>query len=323
MRHAFLLHDNRSGSTLLSSLLNTRQGVVVTQESGFMPFVLENFQDESALEVEKLLEVVYAEPQFREWNMDRDQLAQRLSALPGLTYRAVFDAILDEYLKVRGEEPPEVLVVKGPRFHYHLDRLAKIYPDPQIIFLVRDGRAVYNSKRDMVSVSGMKMSGNIFHAALDWKKKIALVAGQAAVIVRFEDLVTHPEEQMEKILDVLEVSPPGRETVRTQADFHKLIGKSQKHLHSNVQKAPDQNIAVKWKKNLSPAQVYVYERICRAELKRFGYELRAQDRPPAMGVVRLVVGSALHWCWQKARNLFYFTFIDRSLRRRLNSKRFE
>lgn len=323
MIHAFLIYDSRSGSTLLSTLLNRHAGVVVAQESLFISLVLENFRDEQSMTVDGVLDLFYSDPRFCEWNVERDILRSSLKGLGGLNYRAVFDAVFAEYLKVRGESYPEVLVIKGARYDFHLAMLRNIYPDSQFIFLLRDGRAVFNSKLDMVSVNGMKMSNNIFQAALDWKKMLSRMNEKTLIRLRFEDLLAAPKWEIARVLDALGVSVAGKEITSAQQDYYQLIGKKQKHLHTNVGRLPDRRIAVKWHERLSPSQIQLYELICARELIRNGYKLCAPGDVPFKDSVCLIVGQGAHWCWLKLRNLFYYTFIERSFFRKLQEKRFE
>ncbi len=323
MKYAFLLYDSRSGSTLLSSLLNLFSGVVVTQETAFMPLILENFTVEEKLNAEGIVDLLYSEPQFRDLNIDRNILLERLTSMGSLTYKNVFDVIVSEYLKVRGVPAPEVLVVKGPRYEFHIDTLIKMYDRPVFINLIRDGRAVYNSKLDMVSVSGLKMSNNIFQAAYEWKKKIRGIRGDSVFSLRFEDLVADSESAVCKILDSLDISAEGRDVSSSQEEFHKLIGGSQKHLHENVRRAPDRSIAVKWMNTLGPEEVWLYEKMCGKELMANGYKLYADPQTSRAAIAALIVKDALHWIWLKLRNIFYYTFVDRSILQKLKGKRFE
>lgn len=323
MNYAFLLYDSRSGSTLLSSLLNLFSGVVVTQESAFMPLVLESYSNESQLEVDGLIDLLYSEPQFCDWNIDRDVLRNRLSGLSRLTHRAVFDAVIAEYLKVRGADEPELLVVKGPRYEFHMGTFRKMYGNPKFINLIRDGRAVYNSKLDMVSVSGLKMSNNVFQSAFEWKKKLKGIRGESVLNLRFEDLVGDSNSVVLDLLDRLGVSDKGRDVSSSQEEFHKLIGGSQKHLHSNVKRAPDKAIAVKWMQRLSPAEIWLFEKLCARELLANGYTLHADPDTSRVSIAALVVRDAAHWVWLKLRNIIYYTFVDKSIMQKLKGKRFE
>ena len=323
MIYSFLLYDSRSGSTLLSSLLNCYAGIVVTQESHFISLILENYRDERAMTVDGLLDLIYSEPRFCEWNVERAKLDGRLTGLEQLTYRAVIDAVFAEYLAVRGEREPEVLLIKGARHDSHLSKLREIFVDVRFISLLRDGRAVLNSKLDMVSLTGMKMSNNVFQAAFDWKKMLRRLADQPMIRLRFEDLLANPEFEVSHLLDVLGVSDAGRERTSSQQDYYQLIGRKQKHLHKNVGKKPDRKIAVKWKDRLSPAQIQLYELICSRELLDNGYELCAPRDLPFKDSAKMILGQGLHWGWLKLRNIFYYTFIDRTIFRKLKEKRFE
>ncbi|WP_027722511.1 sulfotransferase [Maridesulfovibrio zosterae] len=323
MKYAFLLYDSRSGSTLLSSLLNLFSGIIVTQESAFIPLILENFCDEGQLNTDHIIDLIYSEPQFCDWNINKEMLREKLSSLPRLSYKSTFDVIIDEYLKVRGEEYPELIIVKGPRYEFHLNTFKSLYDDPLFINLIRDGRAVYNSKLNMVSVSGLKMSNNVFQSAFEWRKKLKGVADQPVINLRFEDLVADNQSVVSCLLDKLAISASGREISSTQEEFHKLIGNSQKHLHTNVNKAPDKSIAVKWRKNLSDAEVWIYEKMCGKLLVENGYDLYADSDTSAKEILSVAVRHAIHWCWLKVRNLFYYTFIDGSIIQKLKGKRFE
>ncbi len=288
-----------------------------------MSLILENFEDEKALTVDEILQTVYSEPQFCEWGVSRESLRARLDDLESLSYRSVFDSIISGYLKVRGEISPELVVVKGPRLDIHLKSLISIYETPYFINLIRDGRAVYNSKLDMVSVTGMKMSNNIFQASLDWKKKFRRLADQPLITIRFEDLVVNTAQIIDQLFDVIGISTGGREITGGQQDYHKLIGKKQIHLHTNVKSAPDKSITVKWMNSLSDEEIWVYEQICRKDLVENGYELVSNKDVIRSSVLCLLVRHAAHWIWLKARNIFYYTFVDRSLIQKIKGKRFE
>ncbi len=323
MKYAFLLYDSRSGSTLLSSLLNTFAGVVVTQESGFIPLILENLQDEKTLTVEAVLKIIYSEIQFCEWGIPKTILRARLNELATLNYKNIFDTIISEYLKIRGESDPELIIIKGPRHDIHLQSLIHIFQNPFFINLIRDGRAVYNSKLSMVSVTGMKMSDNIFQACFDWKKKLRRLADKDVIILRFEDLVADTAGSVDLLLDSMSISKVARAVTGTQQDYDKLIGKKQKHLHTNVKKDPDKSITVKWKKSLTDEEIWLYEYICRKELLDNGYDLIGRNDVSRVDVLMLIVRHSLHWCWLKLRNLFYYSFVDKSLIKKLKGMRFE
>ncbi len=288
-----------------------------------MPLILENFESEKDLTVDEVIQTIYSEPQFCEWGVSREKLRACLGELESINYRSVFDTIISEYLKVRGEVSPELVVIKGPRLDIHLQSLISIYETPYFINLIRDGRAVYNSKLEMISVTGMKMSNNIFQASLDWKKKFRRLAGQPLITIRFEDLVVNTAEIVDQLFDAIRISDRGREITGDQQDYHKLIGKKQIHLHTNVKSAPDKSIAVKWKNSLSDEEIWVYEQICRKDLVENGYELVDKKNVSRSGVICLLVRHGAHWIWLKVRNIYYYTFVDRSLMQKIKGKRFE
>lgn len=250
----FILYDSRSGSTLLSALLNQFRGVDVSQESGFIPIIMEFpevVSDESMLN--KLFDRLYGEIQFQELGLDRMALKQSLEQIEyPLDKKSIIDTILNFYFSIR-QANNSFWLIKSPRMFYHAKNVLKLYPNAKFIHLIRDGRAVYNSKRTMRSVYGRLAQNNLLKAAHDWKKRINMARRlkRNIIEIKYEDLVEQQGMIMQKVLDFLNIPEEGRNITKDQSQYAEIIGGKQKHLHKNVNSAPKKEIINKWKAELS------------------------------------------------------------------------
>ncbi|HEX2081305.1 MAG TPA: sulfotransferase, partial [Longimicrobium sp.] len=211
-RYAFVLYDSRSGSTLFAALLNRYRGVSVSLESAFVSRVVEYGGPlRSAADLEALADYLFAEVQFAELGLARPEVVAALrGAGPPYGKRELARALLELYF---GRRDPEALVrvVKNPPFFY-VGLLEEWLPGVRFVHVVRDGRAVYNSKRSSRSISGAVMQPNLVKAARDWRRAVRIAERHPASVltVRYEDLVRDPDAVMARVLDHLGVPPEGR-----------------------------------------------------------------------------------------------------------------
>lgn len=323
---SFLLYDSRSGSTLFASLLNRYRDVAVSHESAFVSNILEYHMPlDTQKDLARLVEFLARETQFRELELDADALLSRLAGLPEpFARKDIIREIIGFYFQ--GKDPHAThLVIKHPPYYY-IRTLLTMFPETRFIQLVRDGRAVFNSKRQSRSLNGFSMGSNLFHEAFNWRKclRLSTAAGGNLLEIRYEDLMQSPEGVLERVLDFLDVPREGRIMTKSQADYYVRIGQAQKHLHKNVSRGVDGSIAHKWKRQLEPVDIYLYERLAGPMLRKYGYELTSaamkQDLRFKVRVAGRFLYYTVHYLTVKVRNTLYWAFAERSLFRRVYVK---
>ncbi len=315
---------------MLSAHLNRYQGVSVSQESGFVHIVLEYpaSQFESAA-LGALLDRLYAERQFGEMEIPRDVLQARLSAggFP-VDKKAIIDCIVDLYF-ARRDPAAEVRVLKCPRILFHLAEVVDLYPDARFIHLVRDGRAVFSSKRRSRSIKGSAMERNLLKAATDWRRRLRVSRRfpERLAELRYEDFLADPDGCVGKVLDHLDVSGDGRVPTKDIGAYSGTIGSSQQHLHTNVGGKLDASRVDQWKNHLSAAEVVAYEWCNGTELRRCGYAPLYESKDIGLGLrlaaMGVLVASVVHYVGSRTRNLFYLAFVRKTLWQRLVTKSYE
>jgi len=166
-------------------------------------------------------------------------------------------------------------IVKHPPYGY-LGELQEMFPNIKLIHIIRDGRAVYSSKRDTSSLSGKSMSNNVLMSALDWRYKLIQIQRFSGkkINVLFENLVANTNYELDRVLDFLELSDNDRLLSGDQEDYFQNIGPKQKTIHANVQSKPKSEITTKWKKNLSKNEINLYNFIAKYFLLQHDYEVQ-------------------------------------------------
>ena len=327
---AFLLYDSRSGSTLLSSLLNQFSGVSVSHESGFVSSIIEyNKALNYPSDIDSLFDELEREVQFQELRLDCDSIKSCFleNEFP-ISKQFIISTILEIYFAKR--DPDAVCwVFKGPRLYFHVHRILRLFPNAKFIHLLRDGRAVFNSKKTARSVHGRFTENNLLKAASDWKKKINLVRSiqDHYFEIQFENLVDDSETTLHRLLDYLNISAEYRIITKKQTEFASRIGESQKHLHENVSSPPQRSIVNRWRISLPKSEILLYELIVGNCLKSKGYEVVFAGSKTSVRIKYLALIKAvyytIHYVYKLVSNVLWSIFVNRSFIKKCRAKIYE
>ena len=272
----FLIYDNRSGSTLTAALLNRFKGVDVTPENDVPHKILEYSNEllESTEQLEQFFDFIVRDTRFNELGIEPEIFWKELQRLElPASKESLLKLFINFYAAHKGTGASN-LILKSPNIYFHVDKLKQMFPGVKFIHVYRDGRAVYASKLRSWSNSGFYMASNPYTAAKIWKGKIDLLKRYDGILnVRYESLLAETEETLAGVLDEIKVNHSDRELSKSQADYFKAIGQDQTHLHKNLEKKPDPKHLDKWKNELKPEEVKVYETEAKTVLEEMGYDL--------------------------------------------------
>ncbi|HEX2078206.1 MAG TPA: hypothetical protein VHG08_10875, partial [Longimicrobium sp.] len=101
---------------------------------------------------------------------------------------------------------------------------------------------------------------------------------------------------------LVQVPPEGRALAKAQGDYHAQIGQAQRHLHENVARPPRPELQDRWRAELRPAQVALYERLAGAELRRHGYPLLGAGGAAPLAVAAEAAASWGEFALHRVRN---------------------
>ena len=268
MRAIFIGGSGRNGTTLLGAMLGAHKECLTTPESQFK---IEALRLEGGTHRDIAWNRIYKHWKFRVWGMHLDP-----SVVPkreiGESYRSMLEWCVTRYGEHVGKRDFSVWVDHTPSNIRYLSTLLTIFPEAKAIHMVRDGRGVAASfiPRD-------RGANTVVGAAHLWVKDVSYgLAAESAfgrdriVRVRYEDLVTSPEEVLKGLCSWLgidyepEMAKAGGFRPPTDlGKYHPLIGKE-----------PDRERASAWEWELTPRQIEVFERHTAEFLPYLGYELK-------------------------------------------------
>lgn len=172
-----------------------------------------------------------------------------------------------EYLEKQGKRR---WGLKHPALTYCLDALKEHFPESKIIFIVRDGRAVANSYLK----AGWGVA-NMYGAGERWTREIELQREfwnnhpSVSCMLKYEDLLADPAKELARVCAC--IGEPFEESMMT---FYNEPSPIKENVYNtNVFRPIDRSIEYKWKKELSPYQVEVFEDVAGEDLQALGYSL--------------------------------------------------
>lgn len=266
----FIFGSPRSGTSLLSRMIDSHEQLVVPNESlifkMFSSFI-DCYGDLSELENQSvLLRDILATRVIGYWQPKPDfETVFSLIKRPG--FAGVIEALIcstaiDKDLKAWGE--------KSPGHVFYWNEIKREFPEAKVIHIVRDGRDVASS------IINARMGPKTYYAAAKiWRDYLA----QIEVVkkdcnddqfkeVCYESLLANPHENLQKVCDLLGVTYSDSMLNFFEKDTNYQTDKTNLE---NLKKPLIADNQEKWRKNLSVEDLQEFETVAGDFLSRFGY----------------------------------------------------
>ena len=304
-RMFFLIGRGRSGTTLLQGILDAHPSVSVAPEALFIMNLARGYRGGRT---RGFARDVFLEERMRRWAVTREDVEQRLLALPGDASFArrcaeVYEAQADATQK----EPGRLLGDKNPHYALFIDELLELFPHAKFVHLVRDYRDNVLSYRNVPFDSS-----NIAALAYRWKHYNARVIAAAQRSperfhrVRFEDLVDDPAATLSAVCDFLGVEWD-EQYLQSGRKHERDVPKWHRHLAKPI----DANLAGRWQNSFSANEVAVMDRICQPLGSALGYAPASKET--RLGLAARA-GAAYGWSVTRLECLlFRFPLFPRAL----------
>jgi hypothetical protein len=276
----------RSGTTLLQVMLHSHPRIAIPPENRFvLPAYFNRLQFgdlEQAANRRALAKfIVRRGTKFKDFGLDRRETVARIVSGPptvGSALATVFRGYAARFDKPRWGD-------KRPTYHGYVDIVLRLFPDAQIVHIVRDGRDCAASLKKMTW-----WKRDTYHAIAAWGRAIDNMERAErrwpGVVTRvcYERLVSDPEAELRDLCAALgeEYAPAMADPDGTAA----VAVPERKHWHENTRVGPTTKPIGRWSGDLEPWEVALAEHVLGDRLQRYGYELSGAGRPSARHLAR-------------------------------------
>jgi hypothetical protein len=296
----FIVGVSRSGTTLMRRVLDSHSRIAIATENHYLGHLVEregarhhfrragDLHDDAA--VRRLVELIWSgrfqehsrlreiSPYWR-WltrTVDRAAFQDRLLA-SDRTDRGVFTALMRTYADTRAKP---IMGEKTPAHLAFVDTLLEWYPNGRVVHMMRDPRAIYVSEvrrrqqravtvpyRQLVRVPPLFRTFVLHQVAWVWAgavrrhRALSVRYPDRYRLVRFEDLVRHPESTLEGVTRFLRVAMEERMLRQKVVSKGIRVG----------QQGFDADAADRWRESISPPAERWLHAALGARMRELGY----------------------------------------------------
>jgi Sulfotransferase family len=284
----FLVGCGRSGTTLLRAMCDAHPELAVPPESHFVVPLAPHGPSDGPFDVASFVDGLYTQERFRLWELDRAAVAMEFDRSPPRSYADAVRAIFALWAAAQGKVR---YADKTPGYVLHIQVLARLFPEAVFVHLVRDGRDVASSFRDL------GWAETVEEAALHWRLRVRrgqragrALPGHRYHELRYEDLVGDPEDVLRRLCAVigLRFAPEMLEHHRRAAEVVRTT--SHPGYHRHLVRPPTEGLR-DWRRDLSAGEVARFELVAGDLLGQLGYELSGR-RPSARARIGVAATQA-------------------------------
>jgi sulfotransferase family protein len=295
----FIVGAPRSGTTLLRSILAAGKEVAIPPESHFLAYLYHRYRGRFAgwgpQDTREVIEDVLRDAHFREWQLPAEAVWAEVQKQAPSGYGEAIACVYRAYARREGKER---WGDKTPHYVFFLRELSSLFPDMRVIHLLRDGRDVACSHLDLRRRGQAWVAGSAPAAAAWWRASVRAAAraapelGQRFVEIRYEDLVSRPEETVERLCAAAGIS------------FRPEMVHDRGHVvssSSNLFSRASQPVAGRARETeLTPRQVAEFEAVAGVDLLAHGYAL-SSGHPAALTAVEARLRAEGFMTWRRTR----------------------
>jgi hypothetical protein len=299
-RPVIVLGCPRSGTTMLQVMLHAHHRIAVAPETRhLLPAYRQRlrFGDlEEAGNRRALGEFIVGERSFRKLGLEPGETVEQIVAGPP-TLGSAIGMVLRMYAERFGRSR---WGDKRPTYYRHIDTIIRLFPDAQIVHIVRDPRDC------VASLKRMPWWNRPTHqSVLAWARSIDLTDEAArkwpVTRVRYETLVADPEPELRRLCAAL-----GEEFDPAMA-APELLAESvvpKRRWHRTLRGTPPTTARTgRWRSDLELWEVELCETVLGGRMESLGYELSGAGRPPVARLARYALTRTTHEQYRRATRL--------------------
>lgn len=306
-RPIFIVGCPRSGTTLLQLMLHSHPRIAIPPETRFLLDAYDmrrHFGDLKDPANRLALAGWIVEPRktlFADLGLDRQQVTGEIVAGPptlGSALGIVFRAYARRFGKPRWGD-------KRPGYFQRIPALMRLFPDAQVVQLIRDGRDCVASLKEM-----NWYQHDVCHALATWVESIDAgrracrsLGPDAYYSLYYERLIADPQRQLTALCEFLgEAFDPAMCEPRRVAD----VIPARKTWHAQTRDDVTTERIGTWQSRLSEQEISLCETVAGGRLHAHGYKVEGAGRPDLRHYARYMAVAAHRRMAGRKRDLVDF-----------------
>jgi hypothetical protein len=274
-RPFFLVGNPRSGTTLLRFMLNSSPRVYIPPESDFIPrfFLRDPHEILTERRIGRILRIIYSRYRFvREWQGQRLRPGDFTRRAPACMPADFLEILYGRYARQNGAVR---WGDKTPIYANYIDLIHEIFPEARFVHIVRDGRDAALSMLE--AWSHREVHVDLYFAARSWLRRVGQARASGARLgptlffeLRYEKLVQEPERTLRRLCAFLQ-EPFVADMVRPHLLARQTVAAGS--FHDALRQAPTAARVGRWRREMAPADLRVFQHLAGDLLTNLGYEL--------------------------------------------------
>jgi hypothetical protein len=276
----FILGRGRSGTTLMQTMLDANENVVLPIESRLIVHLKQKYFNIKVWTSDLLDEFItdlYKDKKFaRYWSVDPIILRKSIDRLPidTLDFPLLCKIVYLNYPSPFKKGKVILLGDKNPIYSIFIKELVQVFPDAKFIHLVRDYRDNIASNKKVFkrqSIAQLALGWRAYNIFIEsFKKRLS----NNFYTLKYEDLVSQPEVYVPQICKFLGLTfNPGMlgfyETIQKVSE-EKYVAEIEM-IHPNILKPVNTAQVHKWKKELKKEDIELADHLAGNYARKYGY----------------------------------------------------
>lgn len=274
----------RSGTTLLASMLSSRNDAIALPEMHYIHNLLTEELIFGKTSRKKTIKYLLNHPMFMDLKIaskykDLDKIVAKKFS------ETIFNIISLYNLKYHQKQKLNIWIEHSPHNFEYFNVLNHFFSNSKFIHIIRDGRAVYSSTKE--TDWGYK---DVISGSFDWGKRVTdcLILEKShpnkVLTVRYEDVIKNPIETIKLICKFASI-----DFQISMLNSGGIILPSFAKFQQHANKKPHTKSILKWKNELKRYEIEHFTAVNYDLLNAFGYEYNDLQKNEMQGLVKILL----------------------------------
>lgn len=259
----FIVAARRSGTTLLKTILNQHSAIRAHPDEP--QFILELYE-KYGLQISNMPTAVefLAKHPLRAKSVSETAVQKAYKHYDHLS----LTEFINIYIQLWPKNAAKRILLKHPRFVFHLNGLQAIFPKVTVVHIVRDPRANVASQINRWPNLSVWECASFWKTAVEAARRWATSNPEKYIEIQYENLLQEPEKTTKSICNQLSLPyEPEMLTFHEETRYYSAKNQSQ----SVTLTAVDNTRLNLWQKQLSPVEIKLIESCCHREMTGWDY----------------------------------------------------